>query len=214
MRYSKWEYQNIALAAVAQSAMLVHSLATNGKADPDAMAACINPLLVFTPDSVDDVYPQVAGLLPGLRTLQEIFGNENMQANSEVIRYVLGMLVLRQKLTGDDQMMQKIRLSLAELTPLVDDPDNPQKREEFFQTLAGVYQQSISSFNFRIHVKGSVEYLKDDGIANRIRALLLAGIRSAVLWYQLGGRRWHLVVYRKRVRQTVVGIRRNLLTSV
>ena len=34
-----------------------------------------------------------------------------------------------------------------------------------------------------------------------IRALLLAGIRSAVLWRQLGGRRWRLVTQRQRLLQ-------------
>ncbi len=34
------------------------------------------------------------------------------------------------------------------------------------------------------------------------RALLLAGIRSAFLWRQLGGRRWRLLFQRRRLLQT------------
>jgi high frequency lysogenization protein len=214
MTYSQWDYQNIALAAVAQSALLVHNLAVTGKADSPAMAACVNPLLIFNPSSVAEVYPQVSHLMPGLRTLQEVFGNENMQTNAEVIGYVLGMLVLRQKLMANDVMGRRIRDSLARLSPLPEDVGPDLDLDEFYSRLATVYQQTISSFNFRIHVKGNAEYLKDESIANRIRALLLAGIRSAVLWYQLGGRRWHLLVYRKRIRQNVTRIRRNLLTIV
>ncbi|HKM37225.1 MAG TPA: DUF489 family protein, partial [Thiopseudomonas sp.] len=32
--------------------------------------------------------------------------------------------------------------------------------------------------------------------AAKVRALLFAGIRSARLWRQLGGRRWHLLTKR------------------
>jgi len=59
-----------------------------------------------------------------------------------------------------------------------------------------------------------MEHLKNEHVANRIRALLLAGIRSAVLWYQLGGRRWRLVIYRKRIEETAGNIRRKLIVSV
>lgn len=32
----------------------------------------------------------------------------------------------------------------------------------------------------------------------KIRALLLAGVRSAVLWRQVGGRRWQLFLWRNK----------------
>ena len=41
-------------------------------------------------------------------------------------------------------------------------------------------------------------------VADRIRALLLAGVRLAWLWQQLGGRRWHLILRRKPL---LVGLR-------
>jgi len=59
-----------------------------------------------------------------------------------------------------------------------------------------------------------VDYLQNEYVSNRIRSLLLAGIRSAVLWHQLGGRRWRLIVYRKRVQETATALRRRMLTSV
>jgi high frequency lysogenization protein len=48
-------------------------------------------------------------------------------------------------------------------------------------------------------VSGDNQYLGDPGNANRIRALLLSGIRSAVLWRQLGGSRWQLLFQRKKL---------------
>ena len=87
-------------------------------------------------------------------------------------------------------------------------------QDHIFEQLAKLYQDTISTLSYRIQVQGRLENLRNDNIANRIRTLLLGGIRSAVLWYQLGGRRWRLVFYRKRVQGTAVNIRRKLLTSV
>jgi high frequency lysogenization protein len=64
----------------------------------------------------------------------------------------------------------------------------------------------------RIHVKGVPEHLRKQDVADKIRALLLSGIRSALLWQQLGGRRWHLFVYKKRIRDCVTDVRRRLIT--
>ena len=45
-------------------------------------------------------------------------------------------------------------------------------------------------------VSGENHLLTDSAIANRIRALLLCGMRSAILWRQLGGSRWQLLLKR------------------
>jgi high frequency lysogenization protein len=51
----------------------------------------------------------------------------------------------------------------------------------------------------RIQVSGSPQILQRDENAEKVRALLLAGIRSAVLWRQSGGRRWQLIFNRRKV---------------
>ncbi|MGH8570919.1 MAG: DUF489 family protein, partial [Gammaproteobacteria bacterium] len=40
----------------------------------------------------------------------------------------------------------------------------------------------------------------------KIRAVLLAGVRAAMLWHQIGGRRWHLPVFRKRILRALCDI--------
>ena len=221
--FSRWEYQNIALAAVAQSAALVHRIATRGEAPTADLAACINPLLVLDPDSVAEIYPQVSDLSLGLRTVQSMFSSERNAEHAEVVRYTLGMLLLRNRLTADDDMQRRIRERLALIEPLpvgaalYDDTNGEfeqSQQERVFRQLAGLYQDTISTLSYRIQVQGKVEHLKDEAVANRIRALLLAGIRSAVLWYQLGGRRWRLLLYRKRIHESAGTIRRKILSSV
>ena len=88
------------------------------------------------------------------------------------------------------------------------------QQDLIFEQLATLYQVTISKLPYRIQVQGKKENLRNERVTNRIRALLLGGLRSAVLWYQLGGRRWRLVFYRKRVHETAGNIRRKLLTAV
>ena len=223
--FSRWEYQNIALAAVAQCAALVNSLAIHGRSPQPELVACINPLLVINPASVADVYPRISGFNLGLRTLQDIFSNDRMRENANLIRYTLGILLLRNKLTSNRAMQNYIRQKLRQIAPVkvlestdakeeeIDD-DRQYQEDHTYEQLADLYQDTISTLPYRVQVQGDAENLRNELVANKIRALLLAGIRSAVLWYQLGGRRWRLVFYRKRIQQTAGNVRRKLIASV
>ncbi|MNJ04984.1 High frequency lysogenization protein HflD [compost metagenome] len=44
-----------------------------------------------------------------------------------------------------------------------------------------------------------MRFLQQASNASKIRALLLAGIRAARLWRQLGGHRWQLVFSRRKL---------------
>ena len=216
MQYSKWEYQNLALAGIAQCAALVDSLAVRGSCDSSSVSACVNPLLNFNPASVAELISNPIQLSFGLRTLQGIFSSSKEERNPEIIRYMLGILALRQKFMSDRAMQDKLHESLRNLRPVenFEDIESDNDVQQFFRAVADIYQDTISTYTFRIHVKGNLEYLRNESVASQVRTLLLAGIRWAVLWYQIGGRRWHLVLYRKKIDQTAEDIRRKLLTSV
>ncbi|NQV70243.1 MAG: DUF489 family protein [Pseudohongiella sp.] len=116
--FSRWEYQTLALAAVAQCAALVNKLALQGDAPQGEQIACINPLLVLNPASSKDIYPNPRYLNLGLRTLQDILGNNRLRENADLVRYTLGMLLLRNKLNSNQAMQTKIRQSLEHIEPL------------------------------------------------------------------------------------------------
>lgn len=220
---TRWEKQNLALAAVAQCASLVNRVATTGKIPDTELVAAVNPLFALDPDGLADIYPNAIDLSLGLRTVQAIFSNERGAEANEVVRYTLGMLLLRGRLNGKQDMQQQIRQRLGLIEPLRRLPLNADAealraaesdQERTFRQLAGLYQDTISTLSYRIQVQGKIEHLKDEHVANQIRGLLLAGIRSAVLWYQLGGRRWRLLFYRRKVHDAAGAIRRKLLTSI
>jgi high frequency lysogenization protein len=225
---TRWEWQVIALAAVAQSAALVSKLAVHGNASQTELLASVNPLLALNPRSESDVYPNLGHLNLGLRTLDDMFSQVRSSENASLVRYTLGMMLIRNKLDANSVMQTNIRDGLQSIQPLLLIPENSTpwrmeetektdgqlRQEQTFEQLATLYQDTISKLSHRIQVHGQVDYLQNEYVSNRVRALLLAGIRSAVLWHQLGGRRWRLIFYRKRVQETANALRRRLLTSV
>ena len=71
--------------------------------------------------------------------------------------------------------------------------------ENTLANLAEIYTDTISTFRFRIQVTGEHQHLQQPRVANQVRVLLLCAIRAAILWHQVGGRRWHLLIYRKNI---------------
>jgi high frequency lysogenization protein len=119
----------------------------------------------------------------------------------------------------DDEMQQQIGSGLVGIPPLQmsyfssadEESDSLAEQDQTIDQLASLYRDTISSLSYRIQVQGRSDHLKNETIAKQIRALLLAGIRAAVLWHQVGGRRWRLLIYRSRIQQSADGIRKRLL---
>lgn len=225
---TRWEWQVVALAAVAQSAALVSKLALHGNASQTELLASVNALLALNPRSKSDIYPNLGHLNLGLRTLDDILSLGRSPENTSLVRYTLGMLLIRNKLDMNSAMQSNIRDRLQSIQSLLLVPENATpwrmtetektdgqlQQEQTFEQLATLYQDTISTLSHRIQVHGQEDYLQNDYVSNRVRSLLLAGIRSAVLWHQLGGRRWRLILYRKRLQETASALRRRLLKSI
>jgi high frequency lysogenization protein len=225
---TRWEWQVVALAAVAQSAALVSKLALHGNASQTELLASVNALLALNPRSETDIYPNLGHLNLGLRTLDDMLSLGRSPENTSLVRYTWGMLSIRNKLDMNSAMQSNIRDRLQSIQSLLLVPENATpwrmaetektdgqlRQEQSFEQLATLYQDTISTLSHRIQVHGQEDYLQNDYVSNRVRSLLLAGIRSAVLWHQLGGRRWRLILYRKRLQETTSALRRRLLKSI
>ena len=69
--------------------------------------------------------------------------------------------------------------------------------------MGGLYADTISQLKPRIMVQGNPHYLNQASVVAEIRALLLAAVRSAVLWRQLGGSYWDFLFSRKAMLETI-----------
>jgi high frequency lysogenization protein len=193
------EYNNkaIALAGMFQACALVKQLAWTGKCNNESLETSIYSLLQINSPSVIDVYQNIAKLSLGLRTLINFLDASNNFNNSsngkkdmEIARYVFSLLYLENKLTKRPDLMNIIKTGINRANTQVN--LFSLTHDNVMANLAGIYIDTLSTFTFRIHVTGSQCYLANHGIANKTRALLLAGVRSAVLWKQIGGSRLQL----------------------
>ena len=71
--------------------------------------------------------------------------------------------------------------------------------ETMISSLASIYVDIVSPVGPRIQVTGSPTILQNPQVQAKVRAVLLAGIRSAVLWQQVGGGRLQLMFSRNRL---------------
>jgi high frequency lysogenization protein len=195
--------QALALAGVAQSAFLVNQLAQYGLAAQDKQLTMVNSLFVTNPKSAEQVYGSKAQLKLGLELLSELLsGDTTMFSPNEIMRYLLSLLHLQQKLSQDRDMLNTIGTRIDILGSHYTER-NGDNLAEIIRELARLYQETISRLPFRIQVRGDMKFLQNDEVAARIRTMLFAGIRSAVLWRQSGGKRWHLMISRRSLQQQV-----------
>ena len=67
--------------------------------------------------------------------------------------------------------------------------------------LAELYANTISTLGPRIMIRGDQNHLTNTENAAKMRTLLLAGIRAALLWNQAGGTRWKLLFERGKMQR-------------
>lgn len=207
--------QTIALAGVFQAASLVDQIARQGLVAQDALEASVASLFVTNPDNTEDVYGGADqlrfNLSTGLKELQKTVDKKGSTLTPHITRYALSMIALERKLAKNPQFLQTIGERLDALEQKAryfssnDDADTKSAPSRYAHSaviggLDQLYQETISQFSFRIQVQGDPRNLQNSENAARIRALLLSGIRAAMLWRQVGGHRWHFVFLRARLR--------------
>ncbi len=193
--------QTIALAGILQSTHLVNQIATTGSSNAESFNPTINSLFKFDAETPISIFGGPQGINLGLNILKDILSGNAQQDYRTHIRYALAILHLQKKAEKDSQMMALIRRRLEHASLKAEHfTDNIQ---ETATSCAAIYQDTISGFKYRIQVTGNAHQLQNSTNADNIRALLLAGIRSAVLWRQMGGHRWQLFLSRKKLLKAV-----------
>lgn len=192
--------QTLALAGVIQAATLVSQLARKGLIDTQDLDTAVGSILNTEPSSVIDVFGSIPNLRIGLSGLRTVLGQDSRGVSPDIIRYAMSLLHLESKLRKQPALLDKLDQLLARTAEQLSYFEN-RTHDAVIGSIATAYSDSISQLDFRIQVTGNPTLLQDERIASRIRALLLFGIRSAVLWQQKGGRRWHFLWYRRRIQR-------------
>ena len=186
----------VALAGVFQAARLVRDLARLGGCDREAFRASLDSLFSFDPPDTAAAFGGLAGVALGLHTLAAQL-DEPRSRDLEIARYVIALMHHGDKLRRDPQRLAALGRDLELLNEKQVHFDLP--GFSLSAQLARLYQRHVSPVPPPIMVKGEPLHLQNPQTADEIRSLLLAGLRAVVLWRQCGGKRWHLLLYRRRL---------------
>jgi high frequency lysogenization protein len=197
----------IAIAGMIQAVSLVKDLAQTGKADEAAFKASIQSIFITDPEDFISVYGDLRGIKLGLERLVTTFAGEPKNGRS-LLRHVMSLIHLEKKIRRSSYIQEALKKRI----------EQAKKQAEYFHSthssvianLADCYLNAISTFRFRIIIWGNPHLLNSMDVMEKIRALLLTGIRSAVLWRQLGGSRLHLLFSRSKIKAMAEKILREM----
>ncbi|XPP90589.1 high frequency lysogenization protein HflD [Photobacterium leiognathi subsp. mandapamensis] len=205
MAYTVYD-RTIAFAGICQAVKLVQEVARNGNCDNDILAATLNSIVETNPSNTIAVYGNEANLRMGLESmLRDI---DNSSSGSEITRYLVSVMALERKL-------ESRRDSMSQLGDRIDMIKRQRDHfelldEQMLSNIASVYLDIISPLGPRIQVSGTPAQLPQPHVQHKVRALLLAAVRGAVLWRQVGGKRRHLLFGRKQmIEQAKILLARN-----
>ena len=189
MKLHKTEERALALAGLVQSCYLVAGVARTGMASQDNLTGCLESIFVTNPNETLDVYKDGHGVRKGLRLVTEILGELNISEHRETIHYVLGVLSLERRLRQTPKLMRSLGAGISAIQEHRHLNELSATDEDVISRLSRLYEDTAGTVQPRIRIQGQQKHLANTMNTSRIRALLLAAIRSAVLWYQLDGRR-------------------------
>ncbi len=199
--------QTVALAAMFQFSACVEQLAKTGHVNQKDFEVSVNSLFNQNPTNTLDVYGGIEQLETGLSFLIANL-SRSPKRSSDCIRYVMGILHLQKQLSKRSSMLDIISKRLDKSRLQVE--HFSMTHENVIAGLADIYTATISTFSFRIQVIGEYQFLQQTRIANQIRTLLFAGVRSAVLWRQLGGNRLKAIYQRTAILETARSLQKEM----
>lgn len=185
-----------ALAGVYQAVDAVIQIAQVGNFDAAAVEPSLYSLFQIETPTADAVFGAPGAVLIGAQKLvAQLTGAA--EHNLELTRCVIQVMRLESNLARSDKQLERLSIGVAAAVPL---------REEFglihttlFAHFAELYQETLSHLKPRIMIHGDPRYLSNPEHQKQVRTLLLAGVRAARLWRQVGGSRWQIVFKNKQI---------------
>ena len=197
----------IALAGILQAAELVEKLANTGTAPAENFETSLASILKINPATIEEIYDGQVNFMPGLSLGFDALGTvleQKKNEGSQRLRYSVGLIHLQGKLQSNEALMEVLGSRLQQMEAKLEHFELTHERT--LAALASIYEDTLSTFRFRIQVTGNAMHLQNPAVVNKIRSALLAGIRAAMLWRQVGGKRWHFFVYRRKFLETLKSI--------
>jgi high frequency lysogenization protein len=192
----------LALAGLLQALAEVRRIAETGQAGSAALQTALDSVFRIDADSPAAVYGGQSALRPGLRLLRGWLRNEGDGDGRDPMlpKLALAVLQLERRFAGDP-VAERVHAGILALQAQAEASGST--HPEVLAGLGRLYADTVSQLRPRVMVQGNPHYLGQGTVVSEIRAVLLAALRSAVLWRQLGGSLWDLALRRREMVEAV-----------
>ncbi len=204
--YAMTEERVLALAGLVQATTLAQQLANEGRCDENAFETSLGSVFRIDAPSVVGVYGHIGGVRLGLRQL--IAQLDDTGRDMGVTRMAITVMRLERSLARQRHLLDDLQKGIVAAQRQVE--HFGQNSPQVIKRLAELYASTLSTLKPRVMVTGNPQQLQQPKVVEKVRASLLAAVRSAVLWRQIGGRQWQLLLYRRQCSM----LARGLLTGV
>jgi high frequency lysogenization protein len=198
-RFNPMSDRVLALAGLIQALAQVRRIADTGQAHADVLTAALDSVFRIDADTAAQVFGGTQSLRPGLLLLREYF--DGTMPDEQLPRLALAVIQLERRFVRDEDMASRV------LTGIRAQSDTAGRlgstHPDVLNALGALYADTLSHLRPRVLVQGNPHYLGQAAVVAEVRAVLLAAVRSAVLWRQLGGSLWDFLL-RKREMGTAV----------
>lgn len=189
----------LALAGLLLALKEVRHLAENGRVEQTALATAIDSVFRLDAESVADVYGGTRPLGQSLGSLQQYL--QGATPDAQLPKLALAVIQLQGNFEREEAAMQRVRQGLRQLAP--EAARLGSTHPDILRELGGLYASTLSPLKPKVMVQGNPHYLGRSDVVTEIRALLLAAVRSAMLWRQMGGSQWDFLLRRSQMKRAV-----------
>lgn len=189
----------LALAGMAQALKQVRRIAETGQADAAVLSTALDSVFRIDAESPAEVYGGRDAVVPGLMLLRDYFGNQG----SDPLLPKLGLAVvqLERRFMQDATVSGEVHHGILEIKPKAEQLGHT--HPEVLAALGELYADTVSHLRPKVMVQGNPHYLGQANVVAEIRAVLLASLRSAVLWRQMGGSLWDFLLRRQQMLKAI-----------
>lgn len=185
----------LALGGMLQALAQVRRIADTGQSEAAPVQVALDS--VFRIDAADTqaVYGDIAALRNGLRLLRNYLASSDK--DEALGKLGLSVLQLERRFSSEAAVAAQVGTGIQGLTAPAERLGSA--HPDVVAGLGSLYADTVSTLRPRVMVQGNPHYLGQAGVVAEIRALLLAALRSAVLWRQSGGSLWDFVFRRREM---------------
>lgn len=205
-----FENISIALAGILQAITLISEIAKGAKINESAFSASINSIFQTNPVNTVEVFGSLAEIKLGLEKTM-ITLNPFSDLSQLNLRYFFSLASVQKKIFESKEHISTLTQRIEQVKKQADYFSNT--HTTVIANLADIYMDIIQDFRFRFYVTGNKQVLSVKENMEKIRALLLAALRSTVLWRQAGGSRTQFIFKRKKIMHATHTLLKNITNN-